>query len=119
MPCRQNSESEAFGWSLIFAAVLSCCLLLLLVQPRPNKPVILVVPPFSTNTAIFQVVARAQTRLLAAEGAAWAVIVYDEEPELSERLYRSGAWLVLDPTLIVACLGLSESRAQKQWGQRG
>ncbi len=116
---REISEPIAFRWSLVFAALLTCCLLLLSIQPRQKAPVVFFVSPFATELTVLEVAAGARTRLLAVAGPSWAMIVYDAEPGLSDRLYRSGAWLVLDPALIVACLGIANLGGQKRWDQRG
>jgi hypothetical protein len=87
------------------AALLSltiCVPALALAVPR-SAQVAVVGAPLQDGGAVFALVARAGGAVVRGGGTANVVVAESSEPGFVWRLYREGAWLVLDPLVAGGC----------------
>ncbi|PWV97591.1 hypothetical protein DFR52_106114 [Hoeflea marina] len=70
--------------------------------PRSGKALVFI-PPWSTPDSMARVVAGAGGTFVSTSSSGFAAIAHSPEPGFALRLFRSGAFLVLDGSLISAC----------------
>ncbi|HWI25840.1 MAG TPA: hypothetical protein VN668_02650 [Stellaceae bacterium] len=93
---------------MFVAAVLSAASLVPLIwleaRPRGGDEVAAVFPPWTGRERAFAQ-AIAAGGLVVREGARdWILVVQGDQTDIGERLYASGAWLVIDPVAFGGCL---------------
>lgn len=123
MVCRKEPKREkllgarAGQWPAFFAAaVLGAASLVPLIwleaRPRGGNEVAAVFPPWTGRERAFAQ-AIAAGGLVVREGARdWILVVEGDPTDIGERLYASGAWLVIDPVAFGGCLTRSQGDAK-------
>jgi hypothetical protein len=75
--------------------------------PKPGAPVAVIALPWEQDGAALRIVAAADGLLLAAAGGGGIAIATSVASDFIERLYRSGAVLVVDGATLSACLSIA------------
>ncbi|MCJ2084259.1 hypothetical protein [Methylobacterium sp. J-090] len=77
--------------------------LLLLGTPETGRPVLVIAPPGSGAARIFDLVGRADGRVLRGAGLAWMAVAVSERPDFPRRLRDAGAWAVVSASSVAGC----------------
>lgn len=76
-------------------ALLAAAYVAMVLLPVRTDPVAVVVSPWAPPIEALQVVAAANGRILSAGPRNWIVLARSDGPDFVDRLYASGAWLVI------------------------
>ncbi len=102
-------DGIGFGWGseLRIAAQILLCLIVLggvVLSPGKAGPYGVVLAPWSGTTSVYELIARADGRILATGAMPGIAIAESESPDFAERLYQLGAFVVFNPGLTRQCL---------------
>jgi len=77
--------------------------------PSPGRPVAIVFAPWTDAASALKRVADAGGRLVSYGGMPFVTVAIADDANYAERAFAAGAWFVLDPAIIEACLRASEA----------
>ncbi|MEM1398693.1 MAG: hypothetical protein AAGF58_02375 [Pseudomonadota bacterium] len=101
------SERASFFLALTFGVLAIIGIATVSAIPRPSEPVAVLASPFDrTDPKALEVIAMAEARIISLGGADWIALAAADGPDLVDRLYGAGAFLVLDARFAAACLGV-------------
>jgi hypothetical protein len=96
------SKARQYGIVGVNLGVIALVLTAAAVVPRNGKALVLVAP-WSEPERIVEVIGDAGGSYLNGTGAPYAAIAHSDEPGFAYRLFKSGAFLVLDGSLAFFC----------------
>lgn len=77
--------------------------LLILGAPETGRPVLVIAVPGSAAARIFDLVGRADGRVLRGTGVTWMAVAVSEHPDFPRRLRDAGAWAVVNASSVAGC----------------
>jgi hypothetical protein len=93
--------STLVPFALLLASVLlTACLAL---KPMPDKPVAALFPPWWSAARVMASAAGTNGAIVRFGGFQTVLILAAGGPDLTDRLRRAGAWLVVDPGILGGC----------------
>ena len=93
--------------AMLFACSAALVPAAMVLAPRADSPVAVIMPPWATNGDALRIVAAAGGSLVATAGDGRIAIARFAGEGFVSGLYRAGALFVLDATAVSACFGLS------------
>jgi hypothetical protein len=70
----------------------------------PARGVAVVYAPWTSSEATFTRTINAGARFVRFGGTSFIAVAYPDDPDYPARAFAAGAWLVLDPKVLAACL---------------
>ncbi len=98
-----SSETKAFTKSLLFGLVIITMSVLIAFVPRQNQSIAVIVPPWSESDHIIKVISKAGGVIKTQDQNGWVAISQNDNPDIVNRLYKAGAVLVIDASVVSAC----------------
>lgn len=103
MASNMSSETKAFAISTLFGFFIITMSVLIAFAPRHNQSIAVIVPPWSDSNHIIKVIGNAGGVIKTQDRNGWVAISQNDNPDIVRRLYKAGAVLVIDASLISAC----------------
>jgi len=101
---RPRSSAGAAAAALLLAIAGAMPIAWLQARPHDLREVAVIFAPWTTPDAVLARVRAADGLIVRAGAFSGIVVVHGDSPELASRLYRAGAWAVLDPIAFGGCL---------------
>ena|SRR5579863_1557527 len=108
---RSRSTAGAAAVALLLAIASAAPIAWLEAEPRDSHEVAAVFAPWSTDETLLARVSEADGAIVRSGAFSGIVVVHGDRPGLAARLYRAGAWAVLDPVAFGGCLLTSGIRS--------
>ncbi len=103
VPVRRYAIDMALLISLSFAAFIAAAVMAL--APRdPANGVAVVFAPWTGADVVLSRAVEARARFVRFGGASFIAVVIPDDAGYQDRVLNAGAWLVLDPQALAACL---------------
>lgn len=103
MPLEVENEAKAMWFSALFGVLLILSSFSLVLAPKAGGKVAVINYPWAHNSQAIFTIAHADANIAALGKVEWIAIAADKNPNLIERLYRAGAFLVIDAAFLISC----------------
>ena len=101
---RPRSSASAAAAALLLAIAGAMPIAWLQAQPQNPREVAVIFAPWTTPDSMLTRVRAADGFIVRAGALSGIVVVHGDNPGLVSRLYRAGAWAVVDPIAFGGCL---------------
>lgn len=98
-----NDDKRAMWLALLFGSGLLLCSFALSLAPKAGTKVAVITAPWAKNNQAIFTIARADANVAALGKVEWIAIAADDQVDLVSRLYKAGAFLVIDAAMLISC----------------
>lgn len=96
-------EAKALSHSILFGVVIIIMSAMIAFVPRKDQSIAVIVPPWSDTNKIIEVIGKAGGVIKTQDQIGWVAISQNNNPDIVSRLYKAGALLVINASVVSAC----------------